>query len=149
MTGSSQTSTRARVGLRFQLVLRQIAATAAVLLLVASPLAEALHAVLVPHAICAEHGEVVHAHGASSASAQPDGAVPSIDADATAQESSHGHCTIIAERSRQIAPPNASEAWLLPALRAQAEPFVTRAARASTSLELTLLAPKTSPPLQA
>jgi hypothetical protein len=151
MTGRRSIRILSRAGLRFQLFLRQIAAAVAGLLLLASPLSESLHTVFVPHAICAEHGEVVHVQAAHEAFNGPRAtdSAPSLGTDGVAPEAGHEHCPVVAASSRRTAQRGNAEALLLPAAIANDEARIDRVVRPSTSIGLVLLAPKTSPPIPA
>lgn len=151
MTGRRRTRSSTRGALHFRLFLRRIAASVAALLLLSSPLSEALHTVLVPHAICAEHGEVVHLQGVRGAVSDPSAtdANPRFESDGVAAESGHEHCPVVAASSRNSTARGNAEALLLPAVLDSECTRLDVAARPDSSLELVLLAPKTSPPLAA
>jgi hypothetical protein len=147
MTGSSRTRTSPRRDLRFLLFCRQIAAAVAALLLAASPLTEALHTLLVPHTLCAEHGEVVHLENeASSLLSAPSSEGVAFEANEAGQNTGHEHCPVVLDGLRRLAPQHAASALLLPAPVAVDTCAAYDLLLPHPSVELTLLAPKTSPP---
>lgn len=127
--------------------LRALAALVALLLGVTS-LGEATHFLVVPHAICAEHGELVelrqgaseaHEHDETDAQKAPASAPASGDVE-------HDHCDVVAQAQReQLLPP-------LPAFEvpgagdASVSVAVALEPRVERPLDLLRLAPKTSPP---
>lgn len=151
MTGRRRTRSSTRGVLHFRLFLRRIAASVAALLLLSSPLSEALHTVLVPHAICAEHGEVIHLQGARAGTRDPSATDqnPRFDTNGVAAESGHEHCPVVAASSRRAAARPNTESLLLPAAASSDVARLKVATHPDSSLELVLLAPKTSPPLAA
>lgn len=148
MTGLSRIRTSRRRDLRFLLFFRQIAGAVAVLLLAASPLTEALHTLLVPHTLCAEHGEVVHLeHEAGPLASTPsDRDDVAFEASAAGQNAGHEHCPVVFDGLRRLAPQHTACALLLPAPLATDVCAADCLALPYSSLSLTLLAPKTSPP---
>lgn len=128
-------------------MVRVLAALAA-LLLVGSSLGQAAHLAVVQHAICAEHGDLLHAadaHTASTADAEHDdegGSTPEQGGD-------HDHCQLLARNQGEQALPGVSAVSALlpvapPALIELATVVPARPAQAPLSL-----APKTSPPRHA
>jgi hypothetical protein len=124
-------------------------AALAALLLVGSSLGQAAHLAVVEHAICAEHGDLLHAADSHAATAGPadhddeGGSTPEQGGD-------HEHCQLLARNQGEQALPVASaDGALLPfAVPALVElaPSVARARPAQAPLSL---APKTSPPRRA
>lgn len=124
------------------------------LLCLGTQLSSTLHALVVPHEVCAEHGELVHGERGQSGHAPahaPVAAAPTQVAGATVQASdsetashAHDHCTSACQRrdALHVRAPRS----LLP-LTASSKLAVKLAlpARAATSA-LFSLAPKTSPP---
>ena len=151
MTGLSRFRTSPRGDLRFLLFCRQIAAAVAALLLAASPLTEALHTLLVPHTLCAEHGEVVHledeAGPLAASSSSNDGVA--FEASDAGQKAGHEHCPVVLDGLRRLAPQHAAGSLLLPAPIATGTCAVESLSLPHANVELTLLAPKTSPPARA
>jgi hypothetical protein len=129
--------------------LRALAALVA-LLLAASSLGEIAHSLLVPHAICATHGELVElsaeANHASEHQAQPQAANHDAGPAASSEEAaSHDHCEVLASAQRQLPLPFASVVALLPAT-ASASLNVAGVTTARPPLAALSVAPKTSPP---
>jgi hypothetical protein len=129
------------------LAVRVLAALAA-LLLVGSSLGQAAHLAVVQHAICAEHGDLLHAadgHAAPTAHAEHDdenGSMPEEGGD-------HEHCQVLARnQAEQALPAVPAVSGLLPvagpALLELATVVEARPARVPLSV-----APKTSPPRYA
>lgn len=121
------------------------------LLLTASSLGEIAHFLLVPHAICAEHGELVELSSGSEhaserhAEAEP----PTYDTGPSASSeelASHDHCELLASGQRQLALPPASVVALVPATTSSSLALVEISA-AQESLSPLSFAPKTSPPV--
>ncbi|HEY6080375.1 MAG TPA: hypothetical protein VIW29_16285 [Polyangiaceae bacterium] len=136
------------------LLLRALAALAA-LLLAASSLGQVAHFLLVPHAICAEHGELLELHDGEHRAAEagaealtPDDATSPRAAAPDAVES-HDHCQLLARSQRELALPVATafEAPLAPSVCAPS--LLHAAAEPTGQLAALSLAPKTSPPVAA
>lgn len=129
--------------------LRAMAALVA-LLLAASSLAQIAHFLLVPHAICEHHGELIElgsepAH-ASEHRAQPERAGHGTSASVSSEEAtSHDHCEVLASAQRQIVLPIANVIALVPAI-ASSSSELTATATTRRSLPTLSVAPKTSPP---
>ena len=129
--------------------LRVMAACLA-LLLVASSLGQVAHFLLVPHAICAEHGELVELSPGADHGGQhllqvepaAHDAGPSVSPEELA---SHDHCEILASAQRQLALPAASVVALVPVVASSSLALVEPSA-AQVSLSPLAVAPKTSPP---
>lgn len=127
--------------------LRALAGLVAVLLALSS-LGQVAHFLIVPHAICAEHGELVEltsvAGHAVSAPSKADGA--SVSAVTTRELSEdHDHCQVLSRGQRELSSPTAG----LPGLPHAACEGRSRvdADAAPRLLAALTLAPKTSPPL--
>jgi hypothetical protein len=131
-------------------LLQRLLAALVALLLSASALGQAAHFLLVPHTICAEHGELLEVderashvdrerEQTASDAPEPRASQPEISAE-------HDHCQVLARGQREQAPVRASLSVLLPAPLAPEAP-ASFARPAPSAQELTLsLAPKTSPP---
>lgn len=129
--------------------LRLLAALVAILLS-ASALGQAAHFLLVPHAICAEHGELLEldeprahvdvGHERAAEAEQHPHASPS---EGTLE---HEHCQVLARGQREQALPNAPTAELLPAVMTRSAAIAVQRAAPSAPLDALDLAPKTSPP---
>ena len=95
----------ARLLARRRVAFRALATALAVLLLGGQALS-LLHEIIVPHEVCAEHGELVHSssHALAGVSrhAQP---VNSISASNAPQAHEHDHCTVATRRVEQLAAP--------------------------------------------
>lgn len=115
------------------------------LVLGGSELGSAGHAALVRHALCAEHGEPVHAGSSVTAAGivtVTDSVVPSESAKASPDE--HDHCKILAGASR-IAPSERSLA--IPLSLCVDAGLAAGEAVVDPSVAVFRLAPKTSPPV--
>jgi len=124
--------------------LRSLAAVVATLLLFAQ-VSLALHAVLVHHTVCAEHGELVHATEARSVDrhAAP-GRVSAVPAEPPAAHE-HGHCLLGRRASDgvSLAPPAVCCAIHAPELVASG----LAEASAHSSRLILFYSPKQSPPV--
>jgi hypothetical protein len=124
--------------------LRCLAACLA-LLLAGSSLGQIAHFLVVPHAICEEHGELVEvsAHAGHDAAAERHDDTP---ASAPSEEApTHDHCELLASDQRHVAVPIAALIAVVPA--APSPLLALPLARPARVSRLTLaLAPKTSPP---
>lgn len=112
-----------------------------------SALGQFAHFFLVPHAICAEHGELLEltedaSHAAVHESPSPDGPVHA----ASEPVEEHEHCQVLARGQREQAEPTPPDVVALPASAASTELSFTRSAAVVTVLAALTLAPKTSPP---
>lgn len=126
--------------------LRALATVIAVLVGLSS-LGQFAHFLLVPHAICAEHGELLeldeaHGHAESHASPSPD-----ESAHASSElAAEHEHCQLLARGQREQAEPTPPTIVVLPAgVAVAALPVLPRAA-VFEAISALSLAPKTSPP---
>lgn len=132
---------------------RALSLLAAVVCIVAQ-LAGAAHFALVPHSVCAEHGELVHgaAHSASTAAARADGASGAVIRSAGDSDADHGHdhCTVTSHRvdarhvERVVIAVTEPRAAIEPT--AVLEPNCTPVPVPRALL--LLMAPKSSPPLR-
>jgi hypothetical protein len=128
--------------------LRWLAACVA-LLLVASSLGQIAHFLVVSHAICEEHGELVEL-GADAAHAPADhapGEGEQTKGSSGAPEGAdrHDHCEVLANAERQLALPAAALVAVVPAASSTSLELVP-ASSECPSRPLLALAPKTSPP---
>jgi hypothetical protein len=114
-------------------------------------LSSSAHLLLVRHAVCPEHGELIHAASSEPSRTEhtkaPEAKASLVQASADADEltDGHGHCSIAAQR-RERGVPNAASARV-----AASESIVARSAPAQQQVfafggALLLLAPKNSPP---
>lgn len=122
-------------------------ATLVAALLSLSSLGQTAHFLLVPHAVCVEHGELLElseadAHGAVHAESGSDD-----EPAATSQPAAeHDHCQVLARGQREQAVPPAPSADLLPAAAAEARLLIARQDALLRTLPSLSFAPKTSPP---
>jgi hypothetical protein len=130
--------------------LRALAGLVAVLLGLSS-LGQFAHFLLVPHAICPEHGELVeltdaeeHAvHDGVAARSKADGG--SVTAAASELSEDHDHCQVLSRGQReQLTPPPALQG--LPHAASHEAPSSVDTGAAPRPLAALTLAPKTSPP---
>ena len=132
--------------------LRVLAAFVA-LLLTASALGQAAHFLLVPHTICAEHGELLElAQRASHQAAAPAGERSLAGHDRVASPDAaveHEHCQALARGQREQALPPAPPAALLPATPVEEVAIFSDEMALGRGISRWLLAPKTSPPARA
>ncbi len=131
-------------------VVRVVAACLA-LLLAASSLGQIAHFLLVPHAICAEHGALVELSVGSDHTgphlAEVETAAHEAGASVWSRElASHDHCEMLASAQRQLALPAASVVALVPVATSSSLTLVEISA-AQASLARLSVAPKTSPPV--
>jgi hypothetical protein len=131
---------------------RLLAAFVAVLL-TASSLGQSAHFLLVPHAICAEHGELLelterdpHVTGDSAEAAT---AADETRASEPAALVDHDHCQVLLRGQREQSLPAASAVAVLPPESAEKAAFLTALRRFTRELSVLSLAPKTSPPADA
>jgi hypothetical protein len=139
---------RARPGRRAIPALLRLVAGCLALLLAAAPLEQIAHFILVPHAVCVEHGDLIElahddGHGEHAAAPLENGAPSPIKADSR-PSSSHDHCELLASAQRQATVPNGNGGALL----APAIPLRTSIERSPPAAlpRILSLAPKTSPP---
>jgi hypothetical protein len=144
------TASRCRGRSATRLGLRALALFA-VLLLGGSSLGQVAHFILVPHAICAEHGELLELHDAAAhgdkahddeAAASPAPASVSLTQSAAAE---HDHCQVLARSERELSlPASAFQIAEAPSMSEPSSPLGSQAALSARSP--LILAPKTSPP---
>ena len=123
-------------------------ATFVALLLTLSALGQVAHFLLVPHAICGEHGELLEL--SERAAHTPTGHVdrssdPGTRVVASHIPADHDHCQVLARGQREQAGPEAPSLVVPPASIAGAL-TAARQAAAHPTLAALSLAPKTSPP---
>jgi len=128
--------------------LRVLAALVA-LVLSAGAVGQAAHFLLVPHAICAEHGELLELdeaaahqqreHESATDASQPHASQAELAGD-------HEHCQVLARGQRELALPQAGSAQLLPAAHSADAPSALDSPNVTPQQERLALAPKTSPP---
>ena len=118
------------------------------LLLAGSSLGQVAHFLLIPHAICAEHGELLEL--ASSSAREATAASPSdvgrVQLTRTDADSAHEHCQLVARRERErlvTAPPALEISAAGPSKLVRVPAPVTPP---GPSISQWLVAPKTSPP---
>jgi hypothetical protein len=129
------------------LALRALAAVVASLLSLSS-LGEIAHFLLVPHAICADHGELIEvSEGSQHAAAHADtvSSDPEV-APASDEGSGHDHCELLASHQRQLALPAVAPVAVVPIATGMLIALVGGEA-SRRPLPALALAPKTSPPL--
>lgn len=100
------------------------------------------HRLVEQHAICAEHGEVIHVQSGSGepAEAREVSAAPALDG-----EGGHAHCLAGATRREDFLAPAFPDVAIA-GMHAAGVPGVVAVASPLTGIELLLLAPKSSPP---
>ncbi len=125
--------------------LRALAAFVA-LLLGTSSLGQVAHFVLVPHAVCLEHGELVELHGAAEAHADAAGAANQERVTAPHGGDEHDHCELIARAEREQLLGPAPSLDVAAAARSVERCGVAREQLERPALGVLMLAPKTSPP---
>ena len=131
--------------------MRLLAAFVAVLL-TASSLGQSAHFLLVPHAICAEHGELLelterHPH-ATGERAEAAAGADETRASEPAALVDHDHCQVLLRGQREQGLPEASAVAVSPPASAETA-FLTALGRFARELSVLSLAPKTSPPADA
>jgi hypothetical protein len=129
--------------------LRLLAAFVA-LLLTASALGQAAHFLLVPHTICAEHGELLDLADQAShtAAAQPQAVESARETRAAQPEAAfeHDHCQVLARGQREQALPKPAAVAVLPPAAVESSVALEVDRTLVGSLPTLQLAPKTSPP---
>jgi len=129
-------------------VLRALASLVA-LLLTLSSLGQVAHFALVPHAICAEHGELVELSERASHVAASHAEPASNDrtrAAAPEQLSEHDHCQVLARGQREQALPASPAPRVLPPTAAGVKLAAAPQTAGFQRVSALSLAPKTSPP---
>ncbi|RYZ06251.1 MAG: hypothetical protein EOO73_16415 [Myxococcales bacterium] len=126
--------------------LRALATLVAVLVGLSS-LGQFAHFLLVPHAICAEHGELLELGESESHGA--DHAAPATESSAQASSqlaAEHEHCQLLARGQREQAQPTPPALVVLPPARAACGPPAAARAAVFEAVPALSFAPKTSPP---
>jgi len=120
-----------------------LAHRAASVLALAAQLCALLHAALVPHVTCAEHGDLVHAAtGAPSPSPLP---LAALDGAVTGDEDPHERCLLDEDGEHAPAPAPAPAPVPLPA--APPPVYALAPARRTRATPVYVIAPKNSPPV--
>ena len=128
----------------------RVVATLVALLLTLSSLGQVAHFLLVPHAICAEHGELLElserdAHvGAGDAEGSKEARVSTVPTSAE-----HDHCQVLARGQRELALPVPPALDIVRSTGAETTLVVARQDAIFRALSPLSLAPKTSPPALA
>ena len=126
----------------------RVLATLVALLLAASSLSQVAHFLLVPHAICAEHGELLELEERPAHVAAERGGADTDHARASGSEAAaHDHCQILARSQRYQGLPPAPALTLAPATATQEVGWLDNASSPNATLTRLSVAPKTSPPL--
>jgi hypothetical protein len=126
-----------------------VLATLVALLLTASSLSQVAHFLLVPHAICAEHGELLELTESPArviAARAHDGDTETQAKAAGTEAAEHDHCQIFARSQRQQVWPPAPAVAVAPAVASARSGCVPTDATGNAVLPRLLVAPKTSPP---
>ncbi len=125
------------------LSLRLLAAVLAGLLGLSS-LGEIAHFLLVPHAICADHGELIEVSGHAAQHAEAPSPEPQV-APLSDEGAGHDHCDLLASQQRPLALPAIAPVAIVPA---SAGTLIAIAGGQTSLWPLPplALAPKTSPP---
>lgn len=133
--------------------LRLLLAACVALLLTASNLGQAAHFLLVPHAVCAEHGELLELTEQSGhrAEAREHAADGSRETRAAQPEAllDHDHCQVLIRGQREQSLPQPGSVALLPAAEAEKLAIFSASSALRRPLSTLALAPKTSPPRSA
>jgi hypothetical protein len=118
------------------------------LLLAASSLSQVAHFMLVRHAFCAEHGELLELSSASAEAETSSAGDDNRQARATSNETAdgHDHCQLLARSQREQLAVLPTSVTVAPAPTSAPLAIVATSARSFDQLERWLLAPKTSPP---
>jgi hypothetical protein len=144
--GQRQTRGRAATGLVLRLWVGLLA-----LLLCGSSLGETAHLVLVQHAVCTEHGELIELHDGATAAA-------SVAADtheegtrvaAPADEGEHEHCQLLGRKQQDLTLPEGAAAAAISQAPGAGRAALHESPTALAPLSALSLAPKTSPPASA
>ena len=129
--------------------LRVLAALVALLLL-GSSLGQLTHFLVVQHAICAEHGELLEVHGgaehADAVASDPDSGGDHAPAPAPDAENDHDHCQLLARQHRELGLPVAPPVAIAPAVATQLPSWFAVSQSPTMAQAPLALAPKTSPP---
>ncbi len=148
MSGSAQPKSQ-RGRFTTAAALRVLATLVAVLVTLSS-LSQTAHFLLVPHALCAEHGELLelgegsaHLSASVSAPAKTDGAA---HADAAPSTDEHEHCQVLARGQREQAQAAPQRLLVVPGTPTAASRILVSEHVVDRSQSALSLAPKTSPP---
>jgi len=107
------------------------------------PLSSVVHQVLVRHAVCSLHGELIHDDGA--APERRAGADTAFEVAGASARHGHDHCQVLSLRPQGIGVAPAAAAASVPAGPGASDNPAT-AVRLPHPVPLLLLAPKSSPP---
>jgi hypothetical protein len=111
----------------------------------------ALHTVLIPHGVCSEHGETIHADSAAeprtARSATAVGSASVAPAEAGASHG-HDHCWLVTRDQTRTFAPKRVTSVVPPTMSSESEPAWRAAAPMKRQLIL-LFSPKQSPPASA
>jgi hypothetical protein len=126
--------------------LRVLAALLVAALLLAQT-SNALHELLVPHRVCAEHGHRVHADEVSERGIGATAPVrgPAADAEGSTEPDHHEHCAPPARPEQARSGPVRAETATLAPIAGKAPAVIARLG-AVPGLAILLMAPKQSPP---
>jgi len=120
-------------------------ALALIVLVGVSPIASSRHDLMVRHVVCAEHGELTHAHSSSAHAAEPESGVTTVEGDSGAELDAHEHCA-----SGALVRQRMHVSVIRPAVRYTPPPAVVREVRDALTdpgrAFVLASAPKTSPP---
>lgn len=116
-----------------------------------SSLGQFAHFLLVPHAICAEHGELLElsgGHPVEGHAVHTDESSPSSPGVTVLDTPSgqHDHCEVLARGQREQAEPTPATVSVLPAVQARPAGELATTSRVLEAAAPLSLAPKTSPP---
>lgn len=130
-----------------RLVLRLWAGLLA-LLLCGSSLSETAHFLLVQHAVCAEHGELIELHDRSAAAEALHDAAPEHGTQASAPdlEGEHEHCQLLGRRQQELTLPEVAGVAVVPRAPESGRALLDAPTAARAPVSALSLAPKTSPP---
>ncbi len=103
------------------------------------------HRLEVQHAVCAEHGEQIHAEGSSPEAAHTDDAVT---ASTPAFDHGHDHCFAFLARREALAPASVPTIALPEGPAVERPAIAEGAVGALSPVAVLRLAPKSSPPAQ-
>jgi len=126
---------------------RALPATGLAALLVVGQLASSMHLLLVPHALCPIHGELIHAEGARRhpAVSPPAGRLPALRFLEIAEaHHGHEHCVLAGSRRAWAVPERSAASAAPPSDSGQRSSVAS--AQPSPGIALHRLAPKQSPP---
>ena len=121
----------------------------AALLLAASSLSQVAHFLLVPHAFCAAHGELLELPASPTASITDTHASPSEGASVSPVEAedSHDHCQLLARAQREQLVPAVASVELSACAPERLNAVPLERESTAPALDCLVNAPKTSPPV--